>query len=108
MSCKDVKALLLNHIFSFKQLTAELFMGIFYDVLTNHHQTYQCRFSSCIFMELAFGLGFFGGGGLCVMKAYLNCARCFVSFLLNFTVPLLLANVLGHINTVFTMCARGT
>lgn len=63
MSCKDVKALLLNHIFSFKQLTAELFMGIFYDVLTNHHQTYQCRFSSCIFMELAFGLGVLGGGG---------------------------------------------
>ena len=60
MSCKDVKALLLNHVFSFKQLTAELFMGIFYDILTNHLQTYHCRFSTCIFKELAFGLAFFG------------------------------------------------
>lgn len=59
MSCKDVKALLLNHIFSFKQLTAGLFMGIFYDVLTDRLQTY-CRFNTCIIMELASGLVFFG------------------------------------------------
>lgn len=105
MSCKNVKALLLNHIFSFKQLTAGLFMGIFYDVLTNHLQTYHYRSSICIFMELAFSLEVFLV--LCMMEPYLNSSKCFGLFLLNFTVPLLLANVLGYINTVFTMYAAG-
>lgn len=58
MSCKDVKALLFNHIFSFKQLTTGLSMGIFYDLI-NHLQTHHCRFSTGIFIKLAFSLGFF-------------------------------------------------
>lgn len=96
MRFKDVKALLLNQNFSFKQLTAGFFMGIFYDLI-NHIQTHHCRFSTCIFIKLEFSLGFFG---FVNDEPYLNSSMFFVLFLLNFLVSLLLANVLIYINTV--------
>jgi len=55
---------------------------------------------------MAFGLVFFGL--VFFGFVYRDSSRCFDLFLLNFTVPLLLANVLGYINTLFTMCAAGT
>lgn len=76
-------------------------MGIFCDLI-NHLQTHHCRFSTCIFIKLAFSLGFFG---FVYDEPYLNSSRFFVLFLLKFPVSLLLASVLSYLNTLFTMCA---